>query len=140
MLTTHYPKSTLRNHTASLMNIITPTFAASLFPRSTLVDFKKYSCANSVGTHSEAEVNRLPYYALCNGREDELPPELKSRKRWIADRTSWVLRYSQVDSFRPAYDEDEQHLLGTAFDIIDWTSFSHRNDCAIEIHPPGGFR
>lgn len=105
------------------MNVITSTFAVSLFPRTTFIDRIAYTCGRNVTT---MRVGWLPtseseHVSYSRGRRLELPRTISSQRRRIADQSSWIVPFYGPDAFIGHESLQEAHIVGVRFDILDWT-------------------
>lgn len=120
---------------AAAMNFLTSTFAVSLFPRATLVDFQAYTCGDGTVLERDWGVSP-PTIRLNDGRKEEIPAEVTSQRRHVSDKNSWIVRYAQPDKFQPQYSCDEKFMLGLAFDVMDWWTYPIRSGHCIFIGKP----
>lgn len=120
------------------MNVITSTFAVSLFPRTTFVDRVAYSCGHNVTTMRNdwlptSDSDRVVY---SGGRRSELPHTIRSQQRGVADQSSWVIPFYGPDAPPDRESFESDYITGVKFDILDWTDLFVGGTACISVMEP----
>lgn len=123
------------------MNFISPTFAISLFPRTTFVDRVSYSCGRDITTMQAhwLDCKTNDPIVSSDGRTEELPNAVCSQTRGVSDRSSWIIHFPDADVPGYDYSLDRAYIEGVKFDIIDWTTRHLNHHSCISIAEPWMF-